>query len=151
MTCKKLADAFAAHGREIAGVIVEPIAGNMGLVTPSAEFLTALRPPHGTTRGAAHLRRSDDRPSAWHSVGAQELLKQRPDLTVLGKIVGGGFPVGRLWRPGGRDEKDHAGGAGLHRRDNCPAIPWRWRRDWRRSKSCVIRHPTRDSISWPAF
>ena len=41
--CQGMADAFAAHGDEIAGVIVEPIAGNMGLVTPSAEFLAALR------------------------------------------------------------------------------------------------------------
>jgi glutamate-1-semialdehyde 2,1-aminomutase len=90
---QKLAGAFAAHGREIAGVIVEPVAGNMGLVTPSAEFLAELR--RLTERHGALLI-YDEVMTGFRVAfgGAQELLKQRPDLTVLGKIVGGGFPVG---------------------------------------------------------
>ena len=87
------ADAFARRGDEIAGVIVEPVAGNMGLVTPSAEFLSELR--RLTERHGALLI-YDEVMTGFRLAfgGAQQLLKQRPDLTVLGKIVGGGFPVG---------------------------------------------------------
>jgi glutamate-1-semialdehyde 2,1-aminomutase len=88
-----LADAFAAHGGRIAGVILEPIVGNMGLVTPSAEFLTELRrltDQHGA------LLIYDEVMTGFRVAygGAQQLLRQMPDLTVLGKIVGGGMPVG---------------------------------------------------------
>jgi glutamate-1-semialdehyde 2,1-aminomutase len=88
-----LADAFAARGDEIAGVIVEPIAGNMGLVTPSTEFLSELR---RLTQTHGALLIYDEVMTGFRVAfgGAQGLLKQRPDLTVLGKIVGGGFPVG---------------------------------------------------------
>jgi glutamate-1-semialdehyde 2,1-aminomutase len=90
---QKLADAFAARGDEIAGVIIEPIAGNMGLVTPSAEFLSELR---RLTQTHGALLIYDEVMTGFRVAfgGAQALLKQRPDLTVLGKIVGGGFPVG---------------------------------------------------------
>src|SRR6516225_1577692 len=88
-----LADAFTVHGDRIAGVIVEPIAGNMGFVTPSAEFLNALR--RLTERHGALLI-YDEVMTGFRLAygGAQMLLKQKPDLTVLGKIVGGGMPVG---------------------------------------------------------
>ena len=88
-----LADAFAGRGGEVAGVILEPVAGNMGLVTPSAEFLSELR--RLTERHGALLI-YDEVMTGFRLAfgGAQQLLKQRPDLTVLGKIVGGGFPVG---------------------------------------------------------
>jgi glutamate-1-semialdehyde 2,1-aminomutase len=90
---QRLADAFAARGGEIAGVIVEPIAGNMGLVTPSTEFLSELR---RLTQTHGALLIYDEVMTGFRVAfgGAQGLLKQRPDLTVLGKIVGGGFPVG---------------------------------------------------------
>ncbi len=93
-----LADAFTKRGSEIAGVILEPVAGNMGLVTPSREFLTELRRltgHHGT------LLIYDEVMTGFRLAygGAQQLLGQQPDLTVLGKIVGGGFPVGAF---GGR-------------------------------------------------
>jgi glutamate-1-semialdehyde 2,1-aminomutase len=88
-----LADAFARRGAEIAGVIVEPVAGNMGLVTPSTEFLSELR--RLTERHGALLIYDEVMTGFRLSFGgAQQLLKQRPDLTVLAKIVGGGFPVG---------------------------------------------------------
>ena len=88
-----LADAFAQRGDEIAGVILEPVAGNMGLVVPSAEFLAELRrltQHHGT------VLIYDEVMTGFRLAfgGAQELLGQMPDMTVLGKIVGGGFPVG---------------------------------------------------------
>jgi glutamate-1-semialdehyde 2,1-aminomutase len=88
-----LAEAFAARGHEIAGVILEPIVGNMGLVIPGAEFLAELR---RLTLHYGALLIYDEVITGFRvgPGGAQELLKQSPDLTVLGKIVGGGLPVG---------------------------------------------------------
>src|SRR5436305_8125178 len=95
-----LAAAFAARGGEVAGVILEPVVGNMGLVTPSAEFLAELRrltDKHGA------LLIYDEVMTGFRVAygGAQQLLRQMPDLTVLGKIVGGGMPVGAY---GGRTD-----------------------------------------------
>jgi glutamate-1-semialdehyde 2,1-aminomutase len=88
-----LADAFAAHGGRIAGVIVEPVVGNMGLVPPSPEFLTELR--RLTERHGALLIYDEVITGFRLSYGgAQALFGQAPDLTVLGKVVGGGLPVG---------------------------------------------------------
>ena len=84
---------FHAQGDKIAGVILEPIVGNMGLVSPSAEFMAELR---RLTRQHGALLIYDEVMTGFRVAygGAQELLKQKPDLTVLGKIVGGGYPVG---------------------------------------------------------
>jgi glutamate-1-semialdehyde 2,1-aminomutase len=88
-----LAEAFKHHGDRIAGVILEPVAGNMGLVQPSGEFLSTLRQ---LTHQHGALLIYDEVMTGFRLAysGAQSLLKQQPDLTVLGKIVGGGFPVG---------------------------------------------------------
>jgi glutamate-1-semialdehyde 2,1-aminomutase len=93
-----LADAFASHGGRIAGVILEPVVGNMGLVRPSDEFLAELRrltDQHGA------LLIYDEVMTCFRLAygGAQQLFRQMPDLTILGKIVGGGLPVGAF---GGR-------------------------------------------------
>jgi glutamate-1-semialdehyde 2,1-aminomutase len=93
-----LADAFRAHGDRIAGVILEPVVGNMGLVPPQPEFLAELRrlaEQHGA------LLIYDEVMTGFRLAfgGAQQLYHQMPDLTVLGKIVGGGLPVGAF---GGR-------------------------------------------------
>jgi glutamate-1-semialdehyde 2,1-aminomutase len=93
-----LAEAFRAHGDRIAGVILEPVVGNMGLVVPGDEFLHELR--RLTQRHGALLIYDEVMTGfrlAWG--GAQELFGQKPDLTVLGKVVGGGLPVGAF---GGR-------------------------------------------------
>jgi glutamate-1-semialdehyde 2,1-aminomutase len=89
----QLADAFRAHGDQIAGVILEPVVGNMGVVQARPEFLTELR--QLTERHGALLI-YDEVMTGFRVAygGAQELYHQRPDLTVLGKIVGGGLPVG---------------------------------------------------------
>ena len=82
-----------AHGGQIAALIVEPIAGNMGLVPPGEGFLTGLRDlctRHGIVLIFDEVI-SGFRASAG---GAQELFGVRPDLTCLGKIIGGGLPVG---------------------------------------------------------
>lgn len=92
--------AFAAHGERIAGVIVEPVVGNMGTVVPTREFLSALRTL--TERNGAVLI-FDEVMTGFRVAygGAQSLFGIRPDLTTLGKIVGGGLPVGAY---GGRAE-----------------------------------------------
>jgi glutamate-1-semialdehyde 2,1-aminomutase len=88
-----LAEAFQVHWSRIAGVILEPVVGNMGLVVPSAEFLAELR--RLTLRHGALLIYDEVMTGFRLALGgAQELLQQAPDLTVLGKIVGGGLPVG---------------------------------------------------------
>jgi len=89
----ELKKAFAAHGDRIAGVIFEPIVGNMGVVIPTREFLTALRE---LTRQHGALLICDEVMTGFRVAygGAQELLGIKPDLTTLGKIVGGGLPVG---------------------------------------------------------
>jgi glutamate-1-semialdehyde 2,1-aminomutase len=91
--CQRLEDAFRNRGREIAGVILEPVVGNMGLIVPTREFLTALR---SLTERHGALLIFDEVMTGFRLAfgGAQQILRMKPDLTVLGKIVGGGLPVG---------------------------------------------------------
>jgi glutamate-1-semialdehyde 2,1-aminomutase len=88
-----LASTFQEHGSQIAAVILEPVVGNMGLVRPREGFLEQLRElteRHGT------VLIYDEVMTGFRLAygGAQQLYRQMPDLTVLGKIVGGGLPVG---------------------------------------------------------
>lgn len=84
---------FAEHGNKIAAVIFEPVVGNMGCVTPTREFLTALRE---LTRKHGALLICDEVMTGFRVSlgGAQQLYGIEPDLTTLGKIVGGGMPIG---------------------------------------------------------
>jgi glutamate-1-semialdehyde 2,1-aminomutase len=84
---------FDAHRERIAAVIVEPIAGNMGVVPPADGFLRGLRDAC-TTQGAILV--FDEVISGFRAApgGAQAIAGVRPDLTCLGKIIGGGLPVG---------------------------------------------------------
>ena len=84
---------FDTHRDQIAAVIVEPIAGNMGVVPPADGFLRALRDV--CTAGKALLI-FDEVISGFRAApgGAQQLAGVAPDLTCLGKIIGGGLPVG---------------------------------------------------------
>ena len=100
---------FSVHGREIACVIVEPIAGNMGCVAPGEGYLQAMR--EVTARHGALLI-FDEVMTGFRVArgGAQELYGIRPDLTTLGKVIGGGLPVGAY---GGRaDIMDNVAPAG---------------------------------------
>jgi glutamate-1-semialdehyde 2,1-aminomutase len=92
--------AFSEHGDRIAAVIVEPIVGNMGCVVPTRDFLVALREQ---TLAHGALLILDEVMTGFRVAygGAQQLLNIQPDLTTLGKIVGGGLPVGAY---GGRAE-----------------------------------------------
>jgi glutamate-1-semialdehyde 2,1-aminomutase len=91
---------FAARGREIAAVIVEPVAGNMGVVPPQPGFLEGLRE---ITRADGALLLFDEVITGFRVAmgGAQQRYGITPDMTCLGKIVGGGLPVGVY---GGRAE-----------------------------------------------
>ena len=86
-------DALAAHPRQVAAVIVEPVAGNMGVIPPAPGFLEHLRE---LTRADGALLIFDEVITGFRVAlgGAQERFRIRPDLTCLGKIVGGGLPVG---------------------------------------------------------
>lgn len=88
-----LRDLFQAKGDLIAGVMLEPVAGNMGLVTPSLEFRQELR---RLTHHHGALLIYDEVMTGFRLAygGATEVLGDEPDMTVLGKIVGGGYPVG---------------------------------------------------------
>ncbi len=81
------------HDRQLACVIVEPIAGNMGVVPPTPEFLKALRK---LTDAHGMVLIFDEVISGFRVQygGAQTLYGITPDLTILGKIIGGGLPVG---------------------------------------------------------
>ena len=95
-----LEDLFAARGDEIAAVLLEPVVGNMGLVVPSHDFLAAAR---RLTEKHGALLVFDEVMTGFRLAygGAQEILSVTPDLTTLGKIVGGGLPLGAY---GGRRE-----------------------------------------------
>jgi glutamate-1-semialdehyde 2,1-aminomutase len=94
----QVADAFARFGDEIAAVVLEPIAGNMNYVRPTESFIESLR-SHCTKHGAVLI--FDEVMTGFRVAagGAQALFGIRPDLTTLGKVIGGGLPVGAF---GGR-------------------------------------------------
>ena len=94
----QLEETFKARGGEIACVIIEPIAGNMNLVRPSAEFMHLLR-RLCTEHGAVLI--FDEVMTGFRvgPRGVQGLFGITPDLTTLGKVIGGGMPVGAF---GGR-------------------------------------------------
>ncbi len=97
---EQVRDAFARYGAEIACIIVEPVAGNMNCIPPRPGFLAGLREVcdrHGA------LLIFDEVMTGFRVAlgGAQALYGVRPDLTTLGKVIGGGMPVGAF---GGRRE-----------------------------------------------
>ena len=91
---------FAEHGSEIAAVIVEPVVGNAGLLLPEDDFLAQLKK---VVREYGSLLIFDEVMTGFrvHRGGAQALYDVKPDITMLGKAIGGGLPVGAF---GGRKE-----------------------------------------------
>ena len=86
-------EAFRERGHEIAAVIVEPVVGNMGCVPPQPGYLEALR---AITERHGALLIFDEVMTGFRVAlgGAQERYRIKPDLTTLGKIIGGGLPIG---------------------------------------------------------
>ena len=95
---------FEKEGKQIAALIVEPIGGNMGVVPPKPGFLAALRE---VTQKAGALLIFDEVITGFRvsSGGAQKLYGVNPEITCLGKIIGGGLPVGAYG--GSREVMDH--------------------------------------------
>jgi glutamate-1-semialdehyde 2,1-aminomutase len=91
---------FGERRGEIAAVIVEPVAGNMGLVLPATDFLSELR---SLTEEEGALLIFDEVMTGFRvgPGGAQRRLGVTPDLTTLGKVIGGGLPIGAF---GGRED-----------------------------------------------
>ena len=94
-------EAFRAHGSRIAAVIVEPVVGNMGCVPPLPGYLQVA--PRGHRSATARLLIFDEVMTGFRVAfgGAQQLYGITPDLTTLGKVIGGGLPVGAY---GGRKD-----------------------------------------------
>lgn len=106
---EKLKEIFEEIGEEIAAVIVEPVAGNMGVVPPAPGFLEGLR---NLTHSYGSILIFDEVMTGFRVAygGAQELYGITPDLTTMGKVIGGGLPVGAY---GGKKEiMDHVSPAG---------------------------------------
>lgn len=97
---ERIREVFSEKGEAVAAVIVEPVAGNMGLVVPQEGFLETLR---GLTEKWGALLIFDEVMTGFRVAygGAQSLFGITPDLTCLGKVIGGGLPVGAY---GGRAE-----------------------------------------------
>lgn len=97
---EQLENAFRQHGDRIAAIIMEPVVGNMGLVAGTREFLLAAR---DLTQRYGAILIFDEVMTGFRVAygGVQELFGITPDLTTLGKIVGGGLPIGAY---GGRRE-----------------------------------------------
>jgi len=97
---QQTADLFAQYGQDIAAIIVEPVAGNMGFVLPEPEFLQGLR-DLCDANGALLI--FDEVMTGFRVAlgGAQAVFNIKPDITTLGKIIGGGMPVGAI---GGKRE-----------------------------------------------
>ncbi|MDF2523146.1 MAG: glutamate-semialdehyde--aminomutase [Clostridiales bacterium] len=98
--CEELEAVFKEHGEGLAAVIVEPVAGNMGVVPPKVEFLKLLRE---LTQNYGALLIFDEVITGFRMSfsGAQGFYDITPDITVFGKIIGGGMPVGAY---GGRKD-----------------------------------------------
>jgi glutamate-1-semialdehyde 2,1-aminomutase len=88
-----LEEAFRVHRNQLAAVIIEPVVGNAGCIPPQAGFLEKLRK---LTAGQGTVLIFDEVMTGFRVAygGAQELFQIQPDLTTLGKIIGGGLPVG---------------------------------------------------------
>jgi glutamate-1-semialdehyde 2,1-aminomutase len=95
-----LGDVFAQQGQQIAAVILEPVVGNMGTVIPTKPFLEALQ---RLTKQYGSILIFDEVMTGFRVAhgGAQELFGIKPDMTTLGKIVGGGLPLAVY---GGRED-----------------------------------------------
>lgn len=104
-----LADIFRRHGEDIAAVIIEPVPGNMGLVLPKDGYLKAVR---DITKEYEALLVFDEVMSGFRVAygGAQAAFGITPDLTCLGKVIGGGLPVGAYG--GQREIMEHIAPAG---------------------------------------
>ena len=159
-----LETAFERFGSEIAAVIVEPVPGNMGVIEPDLTFLKRLR-QLTSERGALLI--FDEVISGFRVApgGAQALYGIMPDLTCLGKIIGGGLPVGAYGGKEGHHAPDGTGRRYLSGRDpfrqsachgSRPGHPQGtepksgFTKNWTRRPGCFLR-PSNRLQTRPAF
>lgn len=133
-------DAFKKYPNQIAGVIVEPYPGNAGFYLPKPGYLEFLR---DITEKEGALLIFDEVMTGFRisPAGVQGRVGITPDLTTLGKVIGGGLPVGAF---GGRADIMTAcrPSAPSTRREHSAATPWPWRRGSPSSASWSARTPT---------
>ena len=134
---ENVAQIVSAYGDDLAAVIVEPVAANMGVVPPASGFLEGLRDPHAWCRGAAHLRRSDHRLSgpARRRSGALR-RNSRPHLP--GQDYRRRAADRGRWAVPRRSWSSLPRSAPFTRRARSRGTPWRWRpasRHWTRCSS----------------
>jgi glutamate-1-semialdehyde 2,1-aminomutase len=155
---------FSERGSQIAAVLVEPVAGNMGVVPPVPGFLERLR---SLTRRHGSLLVFDEVMTGWraHPRGAQVLYGIEPDVTCLGKVVGGGLPaaafggkrdlmeqiapVGPVYQAGTLSGNPLAMAAGMATLNvlSCPGV-WERAADWAaRAESAISRAAGRAGVS----
>ena len=103
---------FEERGKDIAAVIIEPVVGNMGVLVPRAAYLEGLA---ALCKAAGALLILDEVMTGFRLApgGAQELFGLQPDLTCLGKVIGGGLPVGAFGGPAGDHGDRRSGRAGV--------------------------------------
>ena len=119
---------FAERGKSIAGVIVEPVVGNMGVLVPKPGFLAGPRRAVPRARRALHRRRGDDRLPRSRAGGAcRRSTASQPDLVTFGKVIGGGLPVGAFGGRARRDGRRSRRPGPSTRRARSPGTRWRWR------------------------
>ena len=97
---KQVEDAFKQYKDKIAAIIVEPVTGNMSVIKPSEEFINGLRTLCNNNKSLLIFDEVMTGYRVSHG-GAQEFLNVKPDITTLGKVIGGGLPVGAY---GGKNE-----------------------------------------------
>jgi len=122
-------ETFAHIGGQIACIIVEPVAGNMNCVPPLPGFLEGLRSICDEYETVLIF---DEVMTGFRVAlgGAQELYKVAPDLTTLGKVIGGGLPVGAFG--GKREIMEKIAPLGpVYQAGTLSGIRWPWRRAWR--------------------
>ena len=138
--------AVERHGEELAAIVVEPVAGNMGVVPPEPGFLEALRALADAT-GA--LLVFDEVITGFRVArgGAQERYGVTPDLTILGKIAGGGLPLAAFGGQRRRHGRAGAGRARSTRRARSPGTRSPPRRRSSFSGACATRRSTSGSRS----
>lgn len=105
----QIEELFAKYGSEIAGVILEPICGNTGFIRPEPDFINGLRK---ITKDHGALLIFDEVMTGFRVSlgGAQSVLGIKPDLVTLGKVIGGGMPIGAYG--GSREIMNHVAPAG---------------------------------------
>tara|TARA_Y100000768_G_scaffold134452_1_gene100158 strand:+ start:1138 stop:2427 length:1290 start_codon:yes stop_codon:yes gene_type:complete len=97
---KQVEDAFKQYKNKIAAIIVEPVTGNMSVIKPTDEFINGLRTLCNNNKSLLIFDEVMTGYRVSHG-GAQEFLNVKPDITTLGKVIGGGLPVGAY---GGKNE-----------------------------------------------